>query len=342
MKRIALLVLIFGLCGATPAAAQQWLLNADASHFHMQTAKANSIIETHRFTGLDGSVSPSGDATIKIDLTSVASGIDVRDVRMRFLLFETYKFPSAEVTAKLDMSKLNQLTSTTRISYPLKFVLNLHGVKREIDAPVTVTRVSDKTVSVATAAPIILTADAFGLAAGVSKLSEAVGGIPIVTAASITFDLMFETGEKIPVIEAARSQAAKRRIEIETAAISPEACETRFSVISTTGAIYFRTGSAELDRESDPLLASVADIANRCPSVKIQVSGHTDAIGGRASNRILSQHRAQSVAEFLTQRGVAAPRIETAGFGDTRPVAPNDNESNRSKNRRIEFLVLQR
>ena len=342
MKRLAFLFLVICLSGTAPAVAQEWLLNADASHFHMQTAKANAIIETHRFTGLDGKVSPNGDASIKIDLTSVASGVDVRDVRMRFLLFETYKFPSAEVTAKLDMSTLKQLTSTTRISYPLKFTLNLHGITREIETPVTVTRVSDKTVSVATAAPIILTADAFGLAAGVAKLSEAVGGTPIVTAASITFDLMFETGEKIAVIEAARSQAAKRRIEVETAAISPEACETRFSVISTTGAIYFRTGSAELDRESDPLLASVADIANRCPSVKIQVSGHTDTVGGRDSNRVLSLQRARSVATFMPQRGVAAPRIEAAGFGDTRPVAPNDIEANRAKNRRIEFLVLAR
>lgn len=341
MKRWSILLLLsLGLFGAAPARAQEWLLNANESHFLMQTAKANAVIETHRFTGLDGAVKANGDATVTVDLTSVLSGIDVRDVRMRFLLFETYKFPSVTVTAKLDMSKLDALASTTRINYPLKMTVNLHGVTREMSAPVTVTRLSDKAVSVATAAPIVVSADDFGLAAGVAKLSEAVGGTPIVTAASISFDLVFETGDKIPSIEAARAEAAKRKNETETAAISPEACETRFSVISTTSAIFFRTGSAELDRESDPLLTSVAEIANRCPSVRVEVTGHTDNVGQREANRALSLQRAKAVVNFLTQRGVAASRIEVQGFGDTRPVATNESEAGRAKNRRIEFKVL--
>src|SRR5262245_17479435 len=118
-RAILALVLAAGYVGG--ADAQEWLLNSSASRFHMQTLKANSIFEVHQFTGLDGSVSSNGDATVKIDLTSVASGVDVRDVRMRFLLFETYKFPHAEVTAKLDMASLQALRTTTRITYPLKF-----------------------------------------------------------------------------------------------------------------------------------------------------------------------------------------------------------------------------
>lgn len=341
MKRYTLLFLIsLFLLEIQSATAQEWLLNAKESRFYMQTAKANAIIETHTFTGLDGSVHPNGDATVKIDLTSVVSGIDVRDVRMRFLLFETYKFPSATVTAKLDMGTFNALATTTRMPFSLKLTVDMHGVTRDLVVPVNVTRVSDNTVSVATATPIVVSADDFGFAAGIAKLSEAIGGTPIVTAASISFDLLFETGDKIPAIEAARSQALKRKIEVETAAISPEGCETRFSVISTTGAIFFRTGSAELDRESDPLLASVADIANRCPSVRVEVTGHTDNVGQPEANKSLSLQRAKSVASFLVQRGVASSRIETQGFGAARPVAPNDVETNRAKNRRIEFKVM--
>ena len=324
------------------ARAQDWLLNASASRFYMQTAKANAVIETHQFTGLDGGVTKDGDAIVKIDLISVKSGIDVRDVRMRFLLFQTFKFPEAEVTAKLDMSKLQQLVSTIRITYPLKFKLNLHGVSREIEAPVTVTRISDKSVSVSSAQPIIITAESHDLAAGVVKLSEAVNGTPIVSAASITFDLVFETGEKIPEIEAARSEAAKRRSVEETGAISTEACETRFSVISTAQAIYFKTGSAELDSKSEPLLNSVADIANRCPAAKIEVGGHTDSIGSRQANRQLSESRARSVVTYLARQGIPATRIDATGYGDANPIAPNDNEENRAKNRRIEFRVKAR
>src|SRR6195256_307830 len=130
-RAIWLIAVTAGCLGS--AHAQEWLLNAGASRFQMQTVKANSIFEVHQFTGLDGSITDSGDATVKIDLTSVASGVDVRDVRMRFLLFETYKFPTADVTAKLNMASLQALRTTTRITYPLKFKLALHGLSQEIE-----------------------------------------------------------------------------------------------------------------------------------------------------------------------------------------------------------------
>jgi outer membrane protein OmpA-like peptidoglycan-associated protein len=98
--------------------------------------------------------------------------------------------------------------------------------------------------------------------------------------------------------------------------------------------------SSELDKASEPLLASVADIANRCPSVKIEVTGHTDSRGSAAANRLLSEQRARAVVAFLVERGVAAQRITAAGYGDSRPVAPNDTEVNRAKNRRIEFRIV--
>ena len=336
----AILVLAVTAGGLGSAQAQEWLLNSGASRFYMQTVKANSVFEVHQFTGLDGSISNSGDANVKIDLTSVASGVDVRDVRMRFLLFETYKFPNAEVTARLDMASLQALRTTTRISYPLKFKLALHGFSREIETPVTVTRLSDKSISVATAKPIVITADTFGFGPGIAKLSEAVNGTVIATGATFTFDLLFETGDKLPELQAARVEAIKRKTQEETSTISAEACETRFSVISTAGAIYFKTGSAELDKESAPMLQSVAEIANRCPGARIEVTAHTDSIGGREANKQLSEQRARSVVSFLSQRGVAAARVEAAGYGDTRPIVPNDSEGNRAKNRRIEFKVL--
>jgi OOP family OmpA-OmpF porin len=326
-------------CGGS-VDAQEWLLNAGASRFYMQTVKANSIFEVHQFTGLDGSISNDGNAVVKIDLTSVSSGVDVRDVRMRFLLFETYRFPNAEVSAKLDMASLRALLTSTRIAYPLRFKLSLHGLSQEIETPVTVTRLGDKSVSVASAKPIVITADAFGLGPGLAKLSEAVNGTVIAAGATFTFDLLFETGDKIPSLQAAREETAKQKVQAETSAISAEACETRFSVISTAGAIYFKTGSAELDRASEPMLESVADIANRCPAARSEVTGHTDSVGGKEANRLLSEQRARSVLGFLAQHGVATARVEAAGYGDSRPIAPNDSDTNRAKNRRIEFKVV--
>ncbi len=327
-----------GLSGAQ--AQQQWVLNGSASHFYMQTSKAESITEIHQFSGLTGTIDGAGNADVKIDLTSVSSGVDVRDVRMRFLLFETYKFPTAEVTAKVDMSKLQDLTSQIRDTYPLHFTVAMHGMSKDFDAQVYVTRLSDKSVSVATAKPIVVKADDFGLTAGLAKLSEAVNGTPIVSAASFTFDLVFETGDRIPIVQQAQQQAAAQKAQEESKPITSQECETRFSVISTTGAIYFKTGSAELDSASNALLDSVADIANRCPSVKIEVSGHTDTTGGASANQSLSEARAKAVVTYLVAHGVAQVRIAATGYGGTKPVASNTTEDGRAKNRRIEFRVV--
>jgi OmpA-OmpF porin, OOP family len=333
-------IVAFVAAGLGSASAQQWVLNGAASHFYMQTDKAESIIEIHQFTGLEGSINENGDARVKIELTSVSSGIDVRDVRMRYLLFETYKFPVADVTAHLEMGRLQDLTRQTRIVYPLHFTLSMHGMSKDFETLVNVTRLSDHAVSVSTVKPIIVSTDDFGLTAGLSKLSAAINGTPIVAGATFTFDLVFETGDRIAVIEQEGRQAEERRQAEEHRAISAEECETRFGVISTAGAIYFKTGSAELDHASDPILISIADIANRCPGVRIEVAGHTDSRGSPQANQELSYARAHSVLDFLVMRGVRPERISAVGFGDSRPIASNATEEGRAKNRRIEFRVV--
>ena len=99
------------------------------------------------------------------------------------------------------------------------------------------------------------------------------------------------------------------------------------------------SGSADIDRESEPVLDAVVEFANRCPSVKFNVSGHTDDIGGNRRNQRLSERRARSVVNYLTKKGVGAGRIQSAGYGDSQPVVPNNSDANRAKNRRIEFKV---
>jgi outer membrane protein OmpA-like peptidoglycan-associated protein len=334
---ILLAVLGFGLGSSQ---AQEWRLDSGASHFYMQTAKANSIVEIHQFTGLQGRVSPDGDAKVTIDLTSVSSGIDVRDVRMRYLLFETYKFPNAEVTARLDPNRLRQVLSGPRMMYPLSFTVSLHGMSKEFETLVYVTRLSEHSVSVSTVKPIVVHTDDFALTAGLNKLSEAVNGTPIVSAASFTFDLVFDSGERVAAITHEDEEALRRKQEEEHRQITATECQTRFSVISTSGAIYFRTNSAELDPRSDPLLDSVADVANRCPDVRVEIAGYTDSVGSPDYNLHLSEDRARSVADFLIRHGVRPSRISSRGFGREHPIAPNDSEVGRARNRRIEFHVI--
>ncbi|MGO9699801.1 MAG: OmpA family protein [Xanthobacteraceae bacterium] len=318
---------------------EDWILNPALSHMYLQTEKLQGVIEKHEFTAVQGAVSKDGDATVKIDLNSIETHIDLRNVRMRFVLFETFKFPYAEITTRLDKSKLRELITRGTMNYPLTLNVNLHGITNQIQTNVLIRRINDTSVSVATTAPIVVTAESFGLTKNIGKLSDAMGGIRIVPDAQITFDLVFGTGSQKPALEAAQATREKSRAEQAAATITTEGCETRLTVISETNAIYFKTGSAELDRESEPLLNTGADIAKRCPSVKFDVDGHTDSTGTKSFNQKLSEERAKSVVDYLAAKGVAPTRIRSAGYGDTRPVAPNNSEANRAKNRRIEFKV---
>jgi OmpA-OmpF porin, OOP family len=338
---LALVFVAFGWRGANAQdfLNQDWVLNSAQSHLYMQTEKLQGVIEKHEFNAMEGGVSKDGDATVKIDLNSLETHVDLRNVRMRFLLFETFKFPYAEITTRLDKAKLGDLATKNAVNYPLTLNVNLHGVTKQIQTVVSITRTSATTVSVATTQPILITADTFGFAPGLAKLADAMGGIRIVPDASITFDLVFGTGNLKPELEAARVSREKSRAEQEAKAITAEGCETRFGVMSESNAIYFKTGSAELDKESEPLLNSGADIAKRCPTVKFEVDGHTDNTGSKGFNQRLSELRAKSVVDYLAGKGVSPARIQSAGYGETRPVAPNTSEANRAKNRRIEFKV---
>lgn len=73
----------------------------------------------------------------------------------------------------------------------------------------------------------------------------------------------------------------------------------------------------------------------------IEIEGNTDNTGDSASNLRLSQQRAGAVRDYLVQRGVDASTLTTKGNGDTKPVASNDTEEARFRNRRIEFIIVQ-
>ena len=103
--------------------------------------------------------------------------------------------------------------------------------------------------------------------------------------------------------------------------------------------ILFETGKADLKPESAPALAEVAKLLKDDAAVKIYVVGHTDNVGALDGNLKLSQDRAQAVVQALvTTHGVAAARLKAYGDGPYAPVASNDTEDGRAKNRRVELV----
>lgn len=107
--------------------------------------------------------------------------------------------------------------------------------------------------------------------------------------------------------------------------------------------INFATDSDQIDPASNALMAEIADVIQRNPQItKIEIQGHTDNVGQAAHNMDLSQRRADSVRTWLiTQGGVDAGRLEAHGYGSTRPQVPNITASNRARNRRTQFLIME-
>ncbi len=104
--------------------------------------------------------------------------------------------------------------------------------------------------------------------------------------------------------------------------------------------IFFDSKKWELKPGSQTELNKVVQLLNDNPALKIEITGHTDNIGNPADNLILSENRAKSVVKYLIANGIAPGRLMSKGYGETRPIAPNNSEENRAQNRRTELKVL--
>ena len=108
-------------------------------------------------------------------------------------------------------------------------------------------------------------------------------------------------------------------------------------------AVFFESGRDLIKPESFALLQEVAGILQEHPELlRVRVEGHTDNKGSASTNLTLSQARAAAVREYLIARGVAGERLVAEGFGESRPLATGENEAAWARNRRVEFIVVER
>ncbi|ESW67944.1 OmpA family protein [Mesorhizobium sp. C277A] len=342
-RRPALVVVVFGLLLLAPQAANaqpNWTLDPANSTLTYQSVKKNTIVETNKIRNLSGTLTSDGAAKVTFDLNSVDTGIDLRNVRMRFLFFETFKFPTAEVTAKVDPAAFADLATKRRMSAHIPFRLSLHGVDKDLEANVVVTMITDSMVSIASEAPVAVHVEDFGLLPNIEKLQQAANVSSIVPTASVSFDFVFTADGAKPAAApavAAPADAGPVATDAGKTSFSDDECLNRFEVLSRTGAVYFRPASARLDEKSRPLLAEVVGVVGKCPKLKVEVSGHTDSDGSPTANKNLSERRAKAVADAIIAAGIPSAQITASGYGEEKPVAPNDTPKNKALNRRIEF-----
>jgi len=150
-------------------------------------------------------------------------------------------------------------------------------------------------------------------------------------------------------LAAQQAQLSAQQAETDKAAMRTRLSEQLNSILQTRdGArglivsmsdVLFETGKYSLKPGAREKLAKVAGILLAYPGLNIEVGGYTDNVGGDAMNQTLSEHRAVSVRDYLVQQGVPTNSVSAKGFGNTLPVASNDNSAGRQQNRRVELVV---
>ena len=141
-----------------------------------------------------------------------------------------------------------------------------------------------------------------------------------------------------PVV-AATPTAAKQAAAAPAKAVEIVSCQDSVTKAVKSGPILFENAKAALTQASTATLDSVAAAFKSCPEARLQVDGHTDSSGSEERNQTLSERRAEAVVEYLTSKGVVPGLLGSAGYGQTKPVAPNDTPANKALNRRIDFTV---
>lgn len=139
-----------------------------------------------------------------------------------------------------------------------------------------------------------------------------------------------------------RERRAERLREVE-ALFSPEEGEVLLSgdrLLLRLPGLAFESGEDEILPSHEPLLTKVMRVLREFPDATVRIEGHTDARGDAGANRALSQRRAIAVREYLLSRlPISADRVEAVGIGEARPIASNDTEEGRERNRRIEIVL---
>ena len=104
--------------------------------------------------------------------------------------------------------------------------------------------------------------------------------------------------------------------------------------------ILFNTGKSSIKGESEQVVDNIIAILKEYPKSRFSIDGHTDSVGSKKTNQLLSERRANAVRDYLIANGIAADRLESKGYGEEKPIADNKTRDGRKSNRRVEVILL--
>ncbi len=332
-----LLLALIALVAAAPATfatpdenpfEHGWTLDNAASELQFISVKKGNIAESHRFTQLSGQIDEAGNANVSVVLNSVQTRIDIRDVRLRFLFFQTYLFPEARISLRIDRGMLGDLAREKRKIARVEYTLDLHGEQVTRPARVTITLLDNDRVAVANTDPIIVGVSDFNLLEGVRRL-ETTANVDVSPLAIVSFDFTFRRNPETP--RAPARPAVETAASARTPALIPgwsdtnpdlQSCMARILQLSRLDRVRFDTAETRIDDHSTALLQAYAEALNRCPAVRVRITGLTGPGESPATSPALAMQRAQAVSRYLWSRGVQRSRMEANGGGQAPPDRP--------------------
>jgi polyisoprenoid-binding protein YceI len=167
------------LLAAAVSANADWQLDAAASSLYYVTSKASAVSEVNSFATLGGAIDAQGKATLGIDLASVQTSIEIRDQRMREIVFQTAQFPQATVTLQVDTAALDAMAAGSSTTTSTTASLDLHGMSQELAVDLNIIKLDADSIQVQNVKPLIVAAGSFGLAEAVEQLRE-IAGLPAI------------------------------------------------------------------------------------------------------------------------------------------------------------------
>ena len=192
VRDYAKLMAVGAICAVPLNAHADWLLVNKDSQLNFISIKVAHIAEQHGFKTLSGAVKEDGSAHLSIELASVKTGIDIRDQRMRDLLFKVADFPRADFNTVMDIDAATALAVGERTELSVRGTLRVQDSSIDLETEVTAVKLADNRVMVTTNKPVLLNASSLGLADGVEQL-RAIAQLPgISLAVPVTFQLVFE------------------------------------------------------------------------------------------------------------------------------------------------------
>ena len=181
---------ILGLSLLCSTAFAEWQLDQERSSINFISTKNVHISEMHSFEQLQGRLSDDGALSVVVDLASVNTLIEIRDTRMREMLFKVGEFANATFSAQIPNEIMNMpVGSVTQTE--VSGQLDLHGTKGNLGLSLSVARVNASTFTATTTKPVIINASQFGLASGIEALQAIAGLNAIGLAVPVTFSVTF-------------------------------------------------------------------------------------------------------------------------------------------------------